>query len=226
MPSKKTRKSILTEKAKRYAEAGWLTSDIAVELGVDPSTIRRWLRPYGLVGKRGNPYSKESKRIKGLKRDLDLGVPVYRNEDLPGTVDDTLKIAKHDARLAEDAQIAGVADAHEDPKMAYKSFMVNMGMKKMRDGLVNMPPPRTVKEAEILDQIIRRNADMDPKRGGGGGTTIDISILNNPHTALSPSAVTIRSKRISERQAEEAILIESSEQRDEEQDDEHKEYDL
>lgn len=219
MASKKTRKAILVERAVKYSEAGWLTSDIANELGVDSSTIRRWLRPHGLVGRVGNARSKKTLEMKGLlPREVDDAAPVYKNEDVPGTVEDTLKVAKHDARLAEDAQIAGVADAHEDPKLAYKSFMVNMGMKKMRDGLMNMPPPRNIKEAEVLDQIIRRNADMDPKRGSGsGGTTIDISILNNPHTALTPGGVLIKAKKISTKAAK-GTLIESSEVRDEEED--------
>jgi transposase len=212
MPSNKTRKSILQERAKKYSEAGWLTSDIANELGVHAATVRRWLKPMGLVGLAGNPYSKKSKEKKGLlAQAADEVVPIYKNEDLPGTVEDTLKIAKHDARLAEDEQIAGVSEAHDDPKLAYKNFMVNMGMKKMRDGLMSMPPPRTIKEAEVLDQIIRRNADMDPKRGGsGGGTTIDISILNNPHTALTPGGVLIKAKRVSSKSSS-AKMIETSE---------------
>lgn len=213
MPSKKTRKAILIERAVKYCEAGWLTSDIANELGVNSSTIRRWLKPKGLVGLAGNPRSKNSKIKKGLLvQAAEDAVPVYTNEDVPGTVEDTLKVAKHDARLAEDAQIAGVAEAHDDPRLAYKNFMVNMGMKKMRDGLMNMPPPRTIKEAEVLDQIIRRNGDMDPKRGGsGGGTTIDISILNNPHTALTPGGVLIKAKKVSSKTSS-PKMIEVSEQ--------------
>lgn len=211
MASKKTKKAILQERAKKYSEAGWLTSDIANELGVHSATIRRWLQPMGLTGFGGNPRSKKSLEKKGIFIHPSELPPSYKNEDLPGTVEDTIKIAKHDARLAEDEQIAGVAEAHDDPKLAYKNFMVNMGMKKMRDGLMNMPPPRTIKEAEVLDQIIRRNADMDPKRGGsGGGTTIDISILNNPHTALTPGGVLIKAKRVSSKSSS-AKMIETSE---------------
>lgn len=191
MPSKKTRKAILKERAIKYAQAGWSTLPIANEMGVHPTTVRRWLKAAGISRPPGNPWTKK----KLVEEAESNPVPVYTNEEVPGTVEDTLKIAKHDARLAEDAQIVGSAEAHTDPKLAYKSFMVNMGMKKMRDGLLNMPPPRTIKEAEVLDQIIRRNADMDPKRGGAGGQTIiDISILNNPHTAMTPGGVIFKAK--------------------------------
>jgi hypothetical protein len=183
MPSKKTRKAILKDRAIKYSQAGWATLAIANELGCHPSTVRRWLSPLGMTKARGQ------RRLADYLPVVGLDEPVYENEDIPGTFDDTIKITKHDARLAEDNRITDTTDAHTDPKEAYKSFMVNMGMKKMRDGLMNMPPPRTIKEAEVLDQIIRRNADMDPKRGGGGGTIIDISILNDPHTAMTAGSV-------------------------------------
>ena len=210
MPSKKTRKAILKDRAIKYSQAGWTTLAIANELGCHPSTIRRWLAPLGMTKAPGQRRKEDYVPL------LDLTEPVYENEDLPGTLYDTIKITKHDARLAEDNRITDTTDAHTDPKEAYKSFMVNMGMKKMRDGLMNMPPPRTIKEAEVLDQIIRRNADMDPKRGGGGGTIIDISILNDPHTAMTAGSVI--SVRSGKKSPPKVITARSSEVTDEPED--------
>ena len=50
----------------------------------------------------------------------------------------------------------------------------------MRDSIINIKGPKTVREMSELDQLIRRNLGLNAKTGGGASRMqIDISILNN-----------------------------------------------
>ena len=58
--------------------------------------------------------------------------------------------------------------------------MASMGARMMRDARDAIRPPKTIRELEPLDRIIRRNLGIDAKGNGGGSRVqIDVSILNN-----------------------------------------------
>jgi len=61
----------------------------------------------------------------------------------------------------------------------------------------NLRGPRTVKEFDILDQLIRRNLGLNARNTGGSGSMqIDISILNNTKADNGEGAVKITPKKV------------------------------
>ena len=87
---------------------------------------------------------------------------------------------KHELRAKEEEQIWEVAQSMPSDAEAYQSYMASMGARMMRDARDAIRPPKTIRELEQLDRIIRRNLGIDAKGNGGGSRVqIDVSILNN-----------------------------------------------
>ena len=70
-------------------------------------------------------------------------------------------------------------------------------MRLLRDSMSNLRPPKTIRELDQLDQMIRRNLGLNDKKGGGAGKMqIDISILNNARANKSKNAIKINQEDI------------------------------
>ena len=68
----------------------------------------------------------------------------------------------------------------------------------------NLRGPKTIRELDQLDQIIRRNLGLNDKKGGGvGKMQIDISILNNARADKGKGAVNINQDDIIDVEPEE-----------------------
>ena len=87
---------------------------------------------------------------------------------------------KHELRVKEEEQIREIAQSMPSDAEAYQSYMASMGARMMRDARDAIRPPKTIRELEQLDRIIRRNLGIDAKGNGAGSRVqIDVSILNN-----------------------------------------------
>ena len=70
-------------------------------------------------------------------------------------------------------------------------------MRLLRDSMSNLRPPKTIRELDQLDQIVRRNLGLNNKGGGGTGKMqIDISILNNARADKGRGAIKVNQDNI------------------------------
>ena len=75
--------------------------------------------------------------------------------------------------------------------------MAASAIKLLRDSVKNWRGPRTVREISELDQLIRRNLNIDNRGGsGGGGLQIDINILNNTKADRGEGAIKVNPKKV------------------------------
>jgi hypothetical protein len=83
-----------------------------------------------------------------------------------------------------------VAENQSSPADKYQAYVAASAIKMLRDNLINVRGPRTIRELSELDQLIRRNLGLNPKggSGGAGSLTIDVSILNNSRATNGGSA--------------------------------------
>tara|TARA_R110002020_G_scaffold49759_3_gene141339 strand:+ start:91 stop:678 length:588 start_codon:yes stop_codon:yes gene_type:complete len=184
--SKKSKKDILLERALEMLSAGYKHVNICKELGIHPSTLRRWLRKAGINAKE---EPEEPKKMDPLKEALD--------ENLESKTDDAIKIAKHDARKAEDEAMMEIAEAQSSPAEKYQSYIAAAGIKLLRDSVKNLRGPKTVRELSELDQLIRRNLGLSAKNAGGGGKVqIDISLLHNAKADRGKGSIKINEDNI------------------------------
>jgi transposase-like protein len=166
--------------------------NICKELDMHPATLRRWLREVGVAPKM-NSHAETNPKPK----DPDpLGTAVDKN--LKATTDNAVKLAKHDARLAEDKSMMEIAEAQSSPAEKYQSYIAAAGIKLLRDAIKNLRGPKTVRELSELDQLIRRNLGLNAKTGGGGSgkVQIDISILNNAKADRGKGSLKINPDKI------------------------------
>ena len=177
------------KRALELHEQGYMQVSISRELDVHPSTLRRWFRNAGI-----KPVQRDEDKPKPEDTDpLQSAI----NEKLNIATGETAKLEKHDARLAEDADIMDIAEAQSSPGDKYQSYVASTCIKLLRDSMKNLRGPRTVKELAELDQLIRRNLGLNSKNGGTGGhMQIDISILNNTKADIGQGAVKIKSKKV------------------------------
>ena len=163
---------------------------IAKELDINVSTLRRWFRSEGLEPKT-NPH--------GLNPKPDDPDPLKTalDDNLEGKTDEAIKIARHEARLIEEKEILEVAEAKSSPAEKYQSYVAASAIKLLRDSVKNWRGPRTVREISELDQLIRRNLNIDNRGGsGGGGLQIDINILNNTKAERGEGAIKVNPKKV------------------------------
>lgn len=115
------------------------------------------------------------------------------NKKLHEATDEVVEGSLLAARDEEQQALLEVAENQSSPADKYQAYVAASAIKMLRDNLMNVRGPRTVRELSELDQLIRRNLGLNPKggSGSGGGLTIDISILNNPKAALGGSAVVV-----------------------------------
>ena len=184
--SKKSKKDILLERALEMISAGYKHVNICKELDIHPSTLRRWLRKEGIKAKE---EPKEPKKLDVVQGVLD--------KELEKKTDDAIKIAKHDARKAEDEAMMEIAESQSSPAEKYQSYIAAAGIKLLRDSVKNLRGPKTVRELSELDQLIRRNLGLNAKNAGGAGKVqIDISILHNTKADRGNGSIKIKDEDI------------------------------
>jgi len=166
---------------------------IADELGISTSTLRRWLRKAGFGPKNdsygSNPDTEKEKSVDPIQESLD--------EDLNKKTKEAINVAKREARTAEEKNILEISEAQTSPAEKYQTYVAAAGMRLLRDSMSNLRPPKTIRELDQLDQMIRRNLGLNDKKGGGAGKMqIDISILNNARANKSKNAIQINQEDI------------------------------
>jgi len=101
------------------------------------------------------------------------------------------------AREEEDLNLLEVAENQSTPADKYQAYVAASAMKILRDNLLNIRGPRTIREMSELDQLIRRNLGLNAKSGGGSSSlTIDISVLNNSKAANGGSQVVVEAEEV------------------------------
>jgi len=193
----KSKKSKLLKHALEMYEQQYKLVTIAKELGINTSTLRRWLRDAGAKPKKDphaiNPPLKEEEEKKEKKDPLQETL----DDNLEGKTDEAIKVAKMEARIEEDKNLMEIAESQSSPAEKYQSYMAASAIKLLRDSIKNLRGPRTVKELSELDQLIRRNLGLNAKTSGGSGKLqIDISILNNAKADRGKGAVKVKDNKI------------------------------
>jgi transposase-like protein len=165
-------------KALRLHNEGWKHASIAREIGISTTTLRRWFRKAGVKPKRVGGAHDPNEPV-GPKVKDPVGDAIQR--DLLNAATEAGALARGEAIEAENAQIDAASGKALTPADQYQSYIATKGIQKIRDGIGNIPPPRTIKELETLDGIVRRSLGLDNKNSGGSGGSlrVDINILNN-----------------------------------------------
>ena len=193
----KSKKSRLLKRALELYNQDYKLVHISKELGISPSTLRRWLRDHGVEPK-ANPHASNP------RPDDEDPLQTALDDNLEGKTDEAIQLAKHDARLAEDESLMEIAEAQSSPADKYQSYISATGIKLLRDSMKQLRGPRTVRELSELDQLIRRNLGLNSKTGGGSGKVqIDISILNNTKADRGDGAVKVDPKKVIDVEPEE-----------------------
>jgi hypothetical protein len=180
--------NLVLERALEMYAKDYKIKTIAKELNVHTGTIRRWFKKAGIPAKKNGFARPKSKPIADVYTDQ-LAVDLEGNLD--GYTEDAIRLAKHDARIAEDSALMDIAEAQSTPADKYQHYIAAAGIKLLRDSMKNLKGPRTVRELSELDQMIRRNLGLNSKSGGGQSKMhIDISILNNTKADRGGGSVT------------------------------------
>lgn len=166
-------KASRTQRAIELYQQGVMKIRIAEQLGVSTDTVCRWLKNV-IVDK---PDSEAEPFAKNLE------------ESTTAVIAD----AKLAARDVEQQALLEVAENQSSPADKYQAYVAASAIKMLRDNLMNVRGPRTIRELSELDQLIRRNLGLNPKggSGGAGSLTIDVSILNNSKATNGGSASVI-----------------------------------
>lgn len=173
-------------KAERIARArdlflsGVNKTRIAEEIGVSRTAVVRW------VGDLPAPDKNAEQ------------VDVFEH-NLFSVTEETVSDARIAAREEEDQNLLEVAENQSTPADKYQAYVAASAMKILRDNLLNIRGPRTVRELSELDQLIRRNLGLNAKSGGGSSSlTIDISVLNNSKAATGGSQVVVEAEEVND----------------------------
>ena len=163
----------IVQEALRLNTAGMTNAAIGRRLGVHQGTVRRWFKKLGL------PPKKAGFKLPNKEADKDT-----LKEDLEVHLSEMTREAATEAKLAaskeEDKILAEIAESQNSPADKYQHYVAAAGIKLLRDSMINIKGPKTVREMSELDQLIRRNLGLNAKTGGGASRMqIDISILNN-----------------------------------------------
>lgn len=179
MDDESTPQNSALQRALEMYDKDYKIKTIAKELSVHVGTVRRWLKTAG------KPPRKKGGHIPKPRSQPTADGPADQlaadlEENLENYTDDAIRLAKHDARLAEDSALMDIAEAQSTPADKYQHYIAAAGIKILRDSIHNLKGPKTVRELSELDQLIRRNLGLNAKSGGGQSKMhIDISILNN-----------------------------------------------
>ena len=165
--------SEIVQEALRLNAEGMTNAAIGRRLGVHQGTVRRWFKKLGL------PPKKAGFKLPNKEADKDT-----LKEDLEVHLSEMTREAATEAKLAASKEVdrilAEIAESQNSPADKYQHYVAAAGIKLLRDSMINIKGPKTVREMSELDQLIRRNLGLNAKTGGGASRMqIDISILNN-----------------------------------------------
>lgn len=165
-------------RAKQLFSEGWKKVRIAEELGISFDTVCRWLA--------------------NVAAPTDESAPEPFEKNLEDVTSSVVTDSRLNARDEEQQTLLEVAENQASPSDKYQAYVAASAIKMLRDNLMNVRGPRTVRELSELDQLIRRNLGLNPKGGSGssGGLSIDISILNNAKAANGGSSVVVEAEEI------------------------------
>ena len=178
--NKRQAKADKVVRAKQLFSEGWKKVRISEELGVSFDTVCRWL-----VNSSGPPQD----NVEGEN-------PFEKN--LQNITASAVSDSRLSARDEEQQALLEVAENQASPSDKYQAYVAASAIKMLRDNMMNVRGPRTVRELSELDQLIRRNLGLNPKGGSssGGGLSIDISILNNAKAANGGSSVVVEAEEV------------------------------
>lgn len=178
--NKRQAKADKVVRAKQLFSEGWKKVRISEELGVSFDTVCRWL-----VNSSGPPQD----NAEGEN-------PFEKN--LQNITASAVSDSRLSARDEEQQALLEVAENQASPSDKYQAYVAASAIKMLRDNMMNVRGPRTVRELSELDQLIRRNLGLNPKGGSssGGGLSIDISILNNAKAANGGSSVVVEAEEV------------------------------
>jgi predicted transcriptional regulator len=153
--------------------------DIAVETGLSPSSVSKYIRETGAYSKRakGSAVSVDVGIVEPLEKFLDAASKgeVTTRDEATATPEEISY-----ARKEENESISAIANDNMTAADRYQSYLAGQGMRMIRDSLPHLRKPTNVKELEILDTIVRRNLGIgNGKNGGSSRMRIDVNILNN-----------------------------------------------
>jgi len=166
------------QRAVELRRSGMTIVRIAEEIGVQYETARKWVN---------------ENVVEDVEDDRDEFQSNLDNVATKVIADDRLI-----ARDAEQQALLEVAENQSSPADKYQAYVAASAIKMLRDNLMNVRGPRTVRELSELDQLIRRNLGLNPKGGSGSAAslTIDISILNNAKAANGGSEVVVDAEEV------------------------------
>jgi len=180
------------QRALQLYKQDYKLSTIADELGISTSTLRRWLRKAGFGPKQdsysANPDSEEIESADPIQEALDA--------DLSKKTKEAINIAKRDARTTEEKDILELSESQTSPAEKYQTYIAAASIRLLRDSMSNLRPPKTIRELDQLDQIVRRNLGLNNKGSGAGKMQIDISILNNARADKGRGAIKVNQDNI------------------------------
>lgn len=149
------------QRAIKLYKSGVIKSRIAEDLGVHFETVSRWLKGIEVDVP--------------AKPDPEAVAEVYAQK-----LEEAVAETKLAVREEEEQDLLEIAENQASPADKYQAYVAASAIKMLRDNLLNIRGPRTVRELSELDQLIRRNLGLNPKGNGGSGSlVIDVSILNN-----------------------------------------------
>jgi hypothetical protein len=166
--------------------SGWKQVRISEELGVGVHSICRWLRDANKTAKSGDSEEETGPTPEPFQKNL---------EEVAATIVEDSRLS---ARDEEQQTLLEIAENQASPSDKYQAYVAASAIKMLRDNMMNVRGPRTVRELSELDQLIRRNLGLNPKGGSnsGGGLSIDISILNNAKAANGGASVVVEAEEV------------------------------
>lgn len=174
--SKIKQKAELLHRAIQLYNDGYKVVSISRELNIHVTTVRRWLRSAGVMAKTSrydkNQKVEEEEALQKAFEEEDLEVKNDAEEKLDAC------IKAHDEKIKETKDLEQLAEAQGTPAEQYQAYMAASSIQVLKRSLKNIKDARTIKDLDTLDQIIRRNLNLDKKSNAAGSMHIDISILN------------------------------------------------
>ena len=174
--SKIKQKAELFHRAIQLYNDGYKVVSISRELNIHVTTVRRWLRSAGVMAKTSrydkNQKVEEEEALQKAFEEEDIEVKNDAEEKLDAC------IKAHDEKLKETKDLEQLAEAQGTPAEQYQAYMAASSIQVLKRSLKNIKDARTIKDLDTLDQIIRRNLNLDKKSNTAGSMHIDISILN------------------------------------------------
>lgn len=162
-PSKgRVQPPIVRQKALDLYAKGHAVPDIARNIGVDATTIRRWVKQNGVThgGALGQVEEQPA------------------NPAVLPSVEETLTPTE---RLMNAEQIMGAIEAAlqrpGDTADRYQAIMVALGLNILKTTAAMPPAVKNMRDLATLNEILRTNMGLNAKGAGSGGLAINLNVL-------------------------------------------------